>query len=223
MAKNRQEFSFTGEETLGQLRLFLNDSLEIIYGYGVVKEVLEDWVKSCGRDEYSMALGFARDLLRGFGYDLFNKNIIDPIFLACFCEDGNLLSQCRAYGQSGGYSLAFSFLPFDQLRVLRPEPVTYTGRLIKVEYDRAKQLDRCRVLLQQVLPIFDDPDITRAIQEVSSAGDPNRGFYEIRRVIGDMLTEEAVGFKDKAFEIEKEWRLVVRSPLPFTRIHAITG
>ena len=74
---------------------FLNDSSEVMYGYGVVKEVLEEWIKSCGRGEYSMALGFARDLLRGFGHDLLNKNIIDPIYLACFCEDGNLLSQWR--------------------------------------------------------------------------------------------------------------------------------
>jgi hypothetical protein len=189
---------------------FLNDSSEIMYGYGVLKEVLEDWIKSCGRDEYSMALGFARDLLRGFGHDLLSKNIIDPIYLACFCEGGNLLSQWRAYGQTGGYSLAFNFFPFDASRILRPEPVTYTSRLIKVEYDRLKQLERCRVILHEVLPIFDDSSIAHAIREVSSVGNPNRGFYEIRRVIGEMLMEEALAFKDKAFEAEKEWRLVVR-------------
>jgi Protein of unknown function (DUF2971) len=218
LPENGQLFHYTAAEGLKGIieknelwassAYFLNDSSEIMYGYGVLKEVLEGWIKSCGRDEYSMALGFARGLLRGFGHDLLSKNIIDPIYLACFCEEGNLLSQWRAYGQTGGYSLAFNFRPFDTS--LRPEPVGYTSRLIKVEYDRPKQLERCRVILQEVLPIFDDSSVTQALREVSPVGSPNRGFSEIGRVIREMLMEEALAFKDKAFEVEREWRLVVR-------------
>ncbi len=190
---------------------FLNDSAEITYGYGVLREVLERWVQTCKHDEYSLTLGLARDLLRGFGHDLLNKNLVHPIYLACFCEDGNLLSQWRAYGQSGGYSLAFKFFPFiDESRVLRPESVAYTSRLIKVEYERAKQLERCKLVLDEVLPYFDDPEITRAVQGVSSRGGPGEGYSEIYRIVADVLMEQAVAFKDKAFEAEREWRTVVR-------------
>jgi hypothetical protein len=74
---------------------FLNDSAEITYGYGLLKEVLEDSLAKNPRPEGSVTLGLARGLRRLFGEDLLNRNMIRPIYLACFCEEDNLLSQWR--------------------------------------------------------------------------------------------------------------------------------
>jgi hypothetical protein len=104
---------------------FLNDSAEVIYGYGALDEALKDWIAVNPRPEESLALALALDLQRGFGVDLLNKRLIEPIYLVCFCEDDNLLSQWRAYGQSGGYSIALDFpvLPaWPAGRGIKPEP-----------------------------------------------------------------------------------------------------
>jgi hypothetical protein len=79
---------------------------------------------------------------------------------------------------------------------------------VKVEYDRSEQAKKCRTFWDSVLPIFDDPDTARAISTVRSH--PLFGYASIRRLIAETLLEETVGFKNPAFEVEKEWRIVVR-------------
>jgi Protein of unknown function (DUF2971) len=189
---------------------FLNDSAEITYGYGVLKEVLDDWLAKNQRPEESMALGLARHLRRTFGEDLLERRVIRPIYLACFCEDDNLLSQWRAYGQSGGYSLGFMVPPefgFSGQR-LKPEPNIYTPKWARVEYDRKKQTENCRSLLEPIFEILDKPDVAQAIATV--AEHPLVGYSKIFRAITDILLEEIVSFKNEAFGVEKEWRVVVR-------------
>jgi hypothetical protein len=183
---------------------FLNDSAEVKYGCGVLSKVLEDWIGSSDGGEDSLSLGLARDLKNGFE-DHLNNNIVSPVYLACFCEDGNLLSQWRAYGSTGGYALGFNFLPY--AGGFSPEPNTYTAKLLKVEYDRSEQIKRCKAILDAVLPIVGEPDVSRAIPELASYGVVN--YQVIRGVVGEMLMEEALAFKDAAFSVEKEWRLVV--------------
>jgi Protein of unknown function (DUF2971) len=189
---------------------FLNDSAEITYGYGLLKEALDDWLAKNPRPEESLTLGLARGLRKSFGEDLLKRNIIQPIYLACFCEDDNLLSQWRTYGQSGGYSLGFR-VPADDLLTsqgFKPEPNTYTSKWVKVEYDRNEQAKKCKAILDPVLTIFDDPDTARAIAAVSDH--PSVGYAKILRSIADILLDEIVSFKNEAFNVEKEWRVVVR-------------
>src|ERR1017187_7672935 len=77
---------------------FLNDSPEILFGYRILDRVLADWLKSNPRGEESLTLGLIRDLRRSFGEVLLPMDAIKPIYVACFCQDDNLLSQWRAYG-----------------------------------------------------------------------------------------------------------------------------
>ena len=189
---------------------FLNDSAEVTYGCALLKDAFREWLSNNQRPEDSFSQRIAREFQKWFGEDLFSRSVISPIYLVCFCEDDNLLSQWRTYGQSGGYSIGFE-APSKQVGVkpqLKPEPNTYTSKLIKVIYDRTIQAERCRSLISSVLSIFDDADVARAINSVPS--DPLVGNSRIRSIIADMLLEEIVGFKNQAFEIEKEWRMVVR-------------
>jgi len=146
---------------------FLNDSAEITYGYGLLKEVLDEWLSKNPRSEESLTLGLARDLRKSFGEDLLNMSLIKPIYLTCFCEDDNLLSQWRTYGQSGGYSLGLK-VPSDPFvgQGFRPEPNTYTSKWVKVDYDRGEQVKKCRTILDAVLPTFDDEATAHAIRAV---------------------------------------------------------
>jgi hypothetical protein len=189
---------------------YLNDSTEITYGYALLKEVLDDWMAENLRDENSLSLGIARDFQRSFGVDLLNMGIVQPIYLACFCEEDNLLSQWRTYGQSGGYSLGFR-LPAPELftgQGFKPEPNTFTSKWVKVDYDRNEQVRKCRALLDPLLAIFDDRETAQAMATIGAH--PLLGYAVLRRIIVDILMEEIVGFKNPAFEIEQEWRVVVR-------------
>jgi hypothetical protein len=188
---------------------YLNDSAEMFYGYGVLKEVLDEWLSKNSRSEDSITLGLVHYLRRSF-QDLLEKRLLQPIYLTCFCEEDNLLSQWRAYGQSGGYSIGFRILP----RVgvlgerLTPEPNIYTCLWTKVEYEREKQKGICRSILD---PIFTRLDETKTAQAMKAITDhPFYGVQKLCTAIMDILLEEIVRFKGKDFEVEKEWRAVVR-------------
>jgi hypothetical protein len=188
---------------------YLNDSAEMFYGYNVLKEVLDDWQSNNPRPEYSITLGLVRQLRSSFE-DLFQKRLLKPIYVTCFCEEDNLLSQWRTYGQSGGYSVGFRVLPkigaFGER--LTPEPNIYTCRWIKVEYSRAKQAEICRAILDPIFAALDDPTVDQAIKTISEH--PFFGFQKLFAATMDILMEEIVRFKSDAFSVEKEWRAVVR-------------
>jgi hypothetical protein len=188
---------------------YLNDSTEIMYGYQLIDEALEAWRKKVNPPENSMAGGLVYTLQRQFGHDYLKRNIITPIYLTCFCEEDNLLSQWRAYGQSGGYSVCFRVLSEGIVYGLKPEPSVYSARCVKVEYDRGEQLHRIVELLDFLVPITDDAQVTEAIRSLDNLS--SFGFGWLSGTISEILMDESVAFKNPAFAVEKEWRLVVRS------------
>jgi hypothetical protein len=144
-----------------------------------------------------------------FGHDALEQNVITPIYLTCFCEEGNLLAQWRAYGSSGGYSIGFKVPAEGIVYGLLPEPRVYTGRCIKVEYDRDSQMKRILEILDSILPILDEQEVTDAVKSIGPVSP--LGFSQLSSLINEMLVEESIGFKAAAFAVEKEWRFVVRS------------
>jgi hypothetical protein len=188
---------------------YLNDSTEIMYGYQLIDEALDVWQKKANPPEDSIAGGLVYSLQRQFGHDYLKRNVITPIYLTCFCEEDNLLSQWRAYGQSGGYSVGFRVLSEGIVYGLKPEPSVYSARCVKVEYDRGEQLRRILELLDSLVPIMDDPQVTEAIRSLGSLSP--EGFGWPSGTISEILLDESVAFKNPAFAVEKEWRLVVRS------------
>lgn len=188
---------------------YLNDSAEILYGYRLLDLALEKWLKRAAPPESSISRGLAESLHGCFSHDALERNVITPIYLTCFCEEGNLLSQWRAYGSSGGYSIGFK-VPAEGIAYgLVPEPRVYTARCVKVEYDGDKQIRRVLDILDSVLPILDEQEVTEAVRSIDPLSP--LGFSKLSRIIQEMLVEESIGFKDAAFAVEKEWRFVVRS------------
>jgi Protein of unknown function (DUF2971) len=186
---------------------FLNDSTEITYGYGVLKEVLDEWIANNPHPDDSVSLAVAREFQRSFGVDLLNMNVVKPVYLACFCEEDNLLGQWRTYGQSGGYSMGFR-VPALSGQGFKPEPNTFTSKWVKVNYDRNEQVKKCRAVLDPLLAIFNDRETAQAMATIDAH--PLFGYAVFRRITVDILMEEIVGFKNQAFEVEQEWRVVVR-------------
>jgi hypothetical protein len=197
------------EELWSTSAYYLNDSAEILYGYRLLDLALEEWLKRTSSPDGSMSRGFAESMRRYFGHDAFERNIITPIYLTCFCEEGNLLSQWRAYGRSGGYSVGFKVPAEGIVYGLTPEPRVYTARCVKVEYDRDKQIRRVLEILDSVLPILDEQEVVDAVRSIDPLSP--LGVSKLSTIIQELLVEESIGFKDAAFAVEKEWRFIVRS------------
>ena len=189
---------------------YLNDAAEISYGCGVLKRILDEWIQKNPQLVNSLVSGLAYNLRKAFGEDFHNKTLMPPIYVACFCEEDNLLSQWRAHGQSGGYSLGFTITGHSGFTEpdLVPEPKTYTAKLVKVEYDRDRQEEVCRSILKPLFEILADNATARAIVEIGDH--PLFGYSKFLRVSTDLLMEEIVTFKNESFKAENEWRLVVR-------------
>jgi hypothetical protein len=109
---------------------------------GLLDEAVAKWFEKVNPPEDSMSRRLAFSMQRQVGHDLLQRNIITPIYLTGFCEEDNVLSQWRAYGQSGRYSIGFRMPSEGIVCGLRPEPPVYTAPCVKVEYDRSEQLRR---------------------------------------------------------------------------------
>jgi hypothetical protein len=103
--------------------LFLNDVSEVMYGRQLVARVLEP-----RRDKIPIYDAFTGDSLLGLGETW-------HIYTACFCENGDLLSQWRGYGAKGdGYSVG---MRRSILNALAGEPRQYV--LFPVLYSVKRQ------------------------------------------------------------------------------------
>lgn len=188
---------------------YMNDSAEILYGYRALHLALEGWLKEKNLPGDSIARDLAESFLRHLGQDALQRNILTPIYLTCFCEDANLLSQWRAYGSSGGYNIGFKVPMEGIVYGIKPEPRVYTARCVRVDYDRDRQLRRVRHLLDFLLPILDEPKVAESIRTIDPASP--LGLSQLQGTIQEILIEECLGYKDPAFAVEREWRFVVRS------------
>ena len=194
---------------------YLNDASEIRYGCSVLDEVLTGWEKA--NETNNSRAACVLELLR----DAFNardaKTGEMEFYVACFCEEGNLLSQWRAYGQAGGYSIGFALRGRGLQRVgpprlvdIKPEKKGYETRLVRVIYEPTEQRERLHAVLRFALPILDDPELLRTIPEGDK--EASRGYLVLATVIIEgFLLQEIVRFKNKAFAEEHEWRIVVRA------------
>lgn len=118
-------------------------------------------------------------------------------FVACFCEDGDLLSQWKGYGNGGeGFALEVSsswLLSLDS---------SIGFRLQRVIYDVDQQVGLVRMLLDHVSSLlarrsFSDQEQREVWQHAAAS-----------------LAPWVVMFKDPAFREELEWRLVNVKPIP---------
>jgi hypothetical protein len=177
----------------------LNDPLELQYGREVINEVINESIKNN-----------SDNLLRPF-YDQLKiqlntmGDLIHHPFITCFCEEGDLLSQWRAYAQKGvGYSIGFKFNSQTQLATQIDE--LENGRplfLRKVIYKPEDQKELVQNYLDKVLPI--------AKKEINKMKESENDTYP-SAVIGiqasNPLIDLMLCFKHPAFHEEKEWRLM---------------
>lgn len=174
--------------------LYLNDAAEFVDPIDTLKTVLEEECK-----DLPDLLGF---LIRSLIPAYLEESPID-YFAVCFCEDGDLLSQWRAYGTRGtGYSVGFATAALVEL-TSSPASV-----LQKIEYDAR---GKAEVISARVSVV------KRVLEPIASK--LAFGNSEDLRIVGDFFSKIAVLFTPKlafmkhpTFAEEREWRLVIQQP-----------
>jgi hypothetical protein len=122
-------------------------------------------------------------------------------FIVSFCEDGDLLSQWRAYGRKSGFSLAFSPLCRDQKDLL----VCKNGfRTVvrRVTYDHDKQRARLRFILGNLIKLVNGFSFATTSPKGASA------HVELSLILVLEMTDWACAVKHAAFSEENEWRII---------------
>lgn len=168
--------------------LYLGASREVSYTYGLIREHLRKrWNAS-------------QPVLSDFCFQA--ETALDPrrwtrsLFVACFCEDGDALSQWRSHA-GDGYSLGLRTAALETVGVR----VERAG-LRRVIYAAEQQ----NALIQRVL----DRALAVVGAAASASEDERRAIAEVvLEFLADHLIEFVASFKPPTFREEAEWRLAV--------------
>jgi hypothetical protein len=170
---------------------YMNDSSELTYAAGLIEAVTRELVS---KPEYSAV----RAILPG-GIDVADhvRSGLRP-FIACFCEEQDLLSQWRGYGAG---QAAFS-LGLDLGSIVRAGALPSKTYLRQVVYEEEEQ----RALLTVALELW----LGMSLKNLETRGlEPSDLFpYPAIWALQETLAEYCLSFKHPTFAEEREWRLI---------------
>ena len=172
---------------------YMNDSLELQLASSLIAASLDE----AARD----ASPIQQELLRRSRLDAKPTDLSRSFYVTCFCDDGDLLSQWRAYGANGGgYALGFS-----AYEIAWPGPCG----LRRVIYDPAVQQRLVRGTIQRACGAF----AAIAARATRAELDASLTFPAFASLLANHLHEFEVTFKHDTFAAEKEWRFIIVAAL----------
>ena len=171
---------------------YMNDLSELQYSKALVEKRLALQLEAPGLSDIQKT--FIRRI--GTSFDPFHAGY--SVFSASFCEEGNLLSQWRAYrGRGGGYAIGFDF--FHLLRLLSRHCV-----LRRVMYGESEQVTVIDSVIKEFLRVLDnDENKLLNLKETESSFLP-----ALCQAFSSTIGELMFSFKHPDFKEEREWRLV---------------
>jgi hypothetical protein len=174
---------------------YLNDAREFHHAISLVEEQLAEMNRPGSYEDRE------RGLLDEMKQELKGIEGIN-VCVCSFSEDGDVLSQWRAYGdRASGFALGFSGA------FLRSVSKGLGFYLVKVEYDESRQRRLVRTLIEDVLE-----ENIRQLERSENGDDLDLAR---RRPAGNLVTylnRYAPILKHYSFSDEKEWR-IISSPL----------
>jgi hypothetical protein len=188
---------------------YLNDPKELLHGEEIVFEEAKALLDAAEANTLPWAF------LQRFVED-FPKNRLSEamnVYVASLSEEGDQLSQWRAYGGDGaGYSIGFNSLP-------RPagneEDAPLGMTLFRCNYDAALFQSQARDMLKEVAAGFDKYVEQRAEREEAA-----RAFFGTAlSICFRRIAAEVLRLKHGAYAEEKEWRLIVLAAPPRENAH----
>ena len=188
----------TDKEIWATQTQYLNDRQEFLYAVGRVRQHIQGLLESGKYDENDVFL------LRDMHADVEEHSGLN-VCVCSFSQGPESLAQWRAYGGDSGFAIGFAgkFLT----EVARRNE-TYLAPCI---YDPSKQDEIISALVNEVLE--ENRERANNGREVYLPKGGNLYAY---------LNRFAPVLKDKAFALEKEWR-IISTPVPFSRMEFRQG
>jgi hypothetical protein len=176
---------------------FSNDLSEIEYAVFIALEIVEElWGHRKNLSSWEQLL--AEHVRQVLATPL---HTFGQPFIVSFCEDGDLLSQWRAYGRKSGFSLAFSPLRRDQ-----KDPLVckngFRTVVRRIVYDPDKQRARLRRTLGNLIKLVNGFPFATTSPRGASA------HVELSLILILEMTDWACAVKHEAFSEEHEWRII---------------
>jgi hypothetical protein len=168
---------------------FLNDATENKRIWELVQSEIDRRIKSAAKDEQDELKRLKKSLVQRHEH-------MEKVFVACFSEQRDLLSQWRAYGRGYGYAIGFWGQKLAELatpknsRVVQWHKGEPTHRFAQVLYASKKDIPRINGLIDQLL---------FGLSESDGFSEPFPHY---------VVRNQAPLVKDSAFESEQEWRLL---------------
>jgi hypothetical protein len=176
---------------------YLNDHTELKHGIELIEGQLDEAIKQQSQMEVVELLTSLRNSFHLYGWKTPQGDVdFHSCFVSCFCKEGDLLSQWRGYGSSGG-GYAVGIRPCQHINVMDTSP---TIKLKKVIYAESEQLQLVR-------------DSINCVVECANFALPNisnwKGACEkISTLFRDEISDYLWCFKNPAFSEEQEWRFM---------------
>ena len=178
---------------------YLNDPLELQYG----RELIIQKLKYFRNIERNLIItNFLNDLINDSGS--LGKSPSHSIFMASFCDNGNLLSQWRGYASRGcGYNLGISLDSDTQACDDLHNPVKFYLRKIIYEFDEQESM----------IEFY----LSKLIDAISSSIKSFENYSKIDREtilskiglhLKNLLVDIIISLKNPVYAREKEWRLI---------------
>jgi hypothetical protein len=173
---------------------YSNDDEEMTHGYRIANEVIAERREETVGPDWVTYLDCVAEILK--------TPAATGVFICCFCQTDNLLSQWRGYAASGtGVSLRFD--PGEFANVMGPDsPHGGLMRLWKVFYEP----DRQRRILRSALDFafYSNPN---------AYASPQSPLADRARRAADAIEFFIPTFKNQDFSEEQEWRLIFTPPV----------
>ncbi len=184
----------------------LNDPLELQYGKKLILDVINGFYKEEEDGRIKLIFKNLIDLIKGFGEVMYHG------YVACFCEEENLLSQWRSYAaMGGGYNLGILFNSGTKF-VLNQDDLSKDSFIIlrKVIYDPEQQKNIVNDYIAKIISGARQAMIRWNDQEeeIPPAWEPQVAIESVNLLFDIMFC-----FKNEVFKEEKEWRLIKANPL----------
>jgi hypothetical protein len=185
---------------------FLNDAQELQFGrhdlcsalLAKAQELVSDIQDQHG-PEYSRAsiIQTAVHYLMS-EYDVVRPVMTNPVYVTCFCEEGDLLSQWRGYSGGGGFALGFA--PHALLDIsLEQEEDPTRGDLYKSLHTELVRIQYGDAAIQPVI----DQIVAEIAPEPKAHSGTEGWHYAMWKIVPALA-----GIKHGAFAEEREWRLI---------------
>jgi hypothetical protein len=178
----------TGEVWFSDIA-YLNDASEM--------KLAIDVIRNCTTNIGDSLSDIGKELLRRSEVSYSPESPTNGFFVSCFCSDGDLLSQWRAYGEGGGgYALGFN-----------SKEMANTGaiRVRKIIYDPELQKSFVEGIVNDTLELLEKVADGRCIKDLDKDDNTLPTFCAF---LSNHLTELLCSFKHESFKEEGEWRLI---------------